>query len=319
MSAPGRELTADCSSCFALCCVALPLTASADFAIDKDAGVPCPNLREDFACGIHTRLRSSGFPGCTAYDCFGAGQHVSHHTYAGVSWREAPGTAQEMFAVFPVVRQLHEMLVHLGQALELSTAAAVHAELAAAKTTIEDLADLGPAALLALDVTPHRRRVGELLTRVSELARADAAAGREHGPSRSGDRRARVDAPAGRERGPSRSGDRRVPHPQAKRGGDLVGARLAGADLRGADLRGAYLIAADLRGADLRGADLLGADLRDADLSGADLTGALFLTGPQVAAARGDLATRLPAHLAPPAHWPQPHFVPEPGRRKARR
>ena len=89
-----------------------------------------------------------------------------------------------------------------------------------------------------------------------------------------------------------------------RRAADLVGARLRGADLRAADLRGALLVAADLREADLRTADLLGADLRDADLRGSDLREALFLTRPQVAAARGDRRTRLPAGLARPAGWP---------------
>lgn len=87
------------------------------------------------------------------------------------------------------------------------------------------------------------------------------------------------------------------------RGADLMGARLPGADLRGANLRGAYLIAADLSGADLRTADLIGADFRDTDLRGADLRDALFLTQPQLSAARGNPATRLPASLAHPAHW----------------
>jgi uncharacterized protein YjbI with pentapeptide repeats len=82
-----------------------------------------------------------------------------------------------------------------------------------------------------------------------------------------------------------------------------VGAALRGARLRGASLRGAYLIGADLRDADLRQADLLGADLRGADLRGADLDGALFLTQPQLEAARGDPATRLPDWLRRPAHW----------------
>ncbi len=55
----------------------------------------------------------------------------------------------------------------------------------------------------------------------------------------------------------------------------------------------------------------MGADLRDADLAAADLSRALFLTSPQVHAARGDartrLPTRLPARLARPGHWdPQP-------------
>ena len=86
-------------------------------------------------------------------------------------------------------------------------------------------------------------------------------------------------------------------------GADLLGADLRGADLRAADLRGAYLIAADLCSADLRTADLLGADLRDADLADADLTGALFLTQPQLNAARGNAGTRIPAALRRPDHW----------------
>jgi uncharacterized protein YjbI with pentapeptide repeats len=76
------------------------------------------------------------------------------------------------------------------------------------------------------------------------------------------------------------------------------------ADLRRASLRGALLLGADLRGADLRLADLLGADLRGADLRGADLSTSLFLTPMQAAAARGDCATRLPARVPRPAHWP---------------
>lgn len=74
-------------------------------------------------------------------------------------------------------------------------------------------------------------------------------------------------------------------------------------ELGGPSYRGALLLAADLRGRDLRHADLLGADLRDADVRGCDLSSALFLTPPQVTAARGDAATRLPARLTRPRHW----------------
>ncbi|KAE8765033.1 pentapeptide repeat-containing protein [Georgenia thermotolerans] len=259
-------LRADCASCFGLCCVALPLTASADFAIDKPAGEPCRNLQADYRCGIHSRLRREGFPGCTVYDCFGAGQRVSQATFAGRSWREDPGTARRMFAVFPVVRQLHEMLVYLAEARTLPAARSLHTALAAAEAETERLAAAGADELLALDVAAHRARVNPLLLRASELARAGAPG-------------------------------RRLRH------ADLLGADLHGADLRGADLRGALLIAADLRGADLRRADLIGTDLRDADLAGADLTGALFLTQPQVTAAKGDGATRLPPALTRPGHW----------------
>ncbi|MGW1184236.1 pentapeptide repeat-containing protein [Streptomyces drozdowiczii] len=262
-------LRADCGNCFALCCVALTLTRSADFAVNKAAGTPCRNLRDDFRCGIHSRLRTEGFPGCTVYDCFGAGQKVSAEIYGRRDWRGAPGTAQEMFQVFPVVRQLHELLWYLTEAAALAPARPLRGEIRKTLEATEALTHLDASALVGLDVAAHRGEVAVLLGRVSELVRATAP---------------------GRKK-------------RSHRGGDLMGARLRKADLRGADLRGAYLIAADLSGADLRLADLIGADFRDADLSGADLTGALFLTQAQVNAAKGSGATLLPAFLSRPAHW----------------
>lgn len=103
-----------------------------------------------------------------------------------------------------------------------------------------------------------------------------------------------LDAASARVRGPDRPDLART---------DLSGTDLRGRDLRDARLRGATLIAADLRGVDLGAADLLGADLRDADLRGARLGAALFLTGPQLASARGDRHTEVPAALRRPGHW----------------
>lgn len=269
-ASPGdrADLRADCSSCFGLCCVALPFARSSDFAADKPAGRPCSHLRADFRCGIHERLRDEGYPGCTVFDCFGAGQKVSQVTFGGTDWRRAPGTAQRMVEVFPVMRQLHELLWYVTEALALPAARPVHDELRRALARIDGLTRGSAESLAGLDVNALRGEVNVLLLRAGELARA-------HLPGR------------------------RKNH----RGADLVGARLSGADLRGASLRGALLVAADLSGADLREADLIGADLRDADLGGADLTGALFLTQAQVNAARGDTATVLPPALSRPAHW----------------
>ncbi|NEC12408.1 pentapeptide repeat-containing protein, partial [Streptomyces sp. SID8014] len=72
----------------------------------------------------------------------------------------------------------------------------------------------------------------------------------------------------------------------------------------------ALLIGADLRGADLRWSDLIGADLRGADLSGADLRGSVYATGTQLAAARGEAATRLPEAVPRPEHWAAEGTVP---------
>ncbi|MFE1962368.1 pentapeptide repeat-containing protein [Streptomyces sp. NPDC059479] len=265
---PGSALRADCGNCFGLCCVALTLSASADFPVDKDAGEPCQHLRTDFRCGIHQRLREQGYRGCTVYDCFGAGQKVSRITFGGQDWRRAPGSAERMFAVLPVMRQLHELLWYLGEALTLEPARPLYGELRDALDTTERLTLTDADALLELDMAARRAAVNPLLLRTSELVRAQVSGRKKN-----------------------------------RRGADLLGTKLKGADLRGADLRGACLIAADLRDADLRLADLIGADLRDTDLRGADLTGAVFLVQTQVNAARGDAATALPTALTRPAHW----------------
>nr|WP_225443495.1 pentapeptide repeat-containing protein [Lolliginicoccus lacisalsi] len=261
-------MQADCANCFGLCCVALPFARSADFAVSKPAGTPCSNLRSDFRCGIHGQLREKGYPGCTVFDCFGAGQKVSHVTFGGVDWRQAPESATSMFEVLPVMRHLHELIWYVTEAIDLASARIIHSDL---RRWLEDLDALtrGSAeAILALDINALRGEVNPLLLRASELGRATVRGSKKD-----------------------------------YRGADLIGARMAGGDLRGASLRGALLIAADLSGADLRQADLIGADLRGTDIRGADLTDALFVTQAQLNAAKGDSATRLPHALHRPAHW----------------
>ncbi|TVX96909.1 pentapeptide repeat-containing protein [Cohnella terricola] len=271
-----RDMQGDCESCFGLCCVALPFAKSTDFAMDKEAGNPCTNLQTDFRCGTHTSLRQKGLRGCTVYDCFGAGQKVSQATFGGRDWRQAPESARQMFEVFPVMWQLHELLWYLTEAITLQPADSIRDELRRALEETTRLADLDPASLLQLNVAAHRAEVNALLLRTSELVRDEAR--RQH-------------------QGPKGRGMK------LGRGADLIGAKLKGADLRYANLRGAYLIASDLREADLRYADLIGADFRDADIRGADLTDVLFLTQMQVNSAKGDAYTKLSPSLTLPPHW----------------
>lgn len=266
------SLVPDCGNCFALCCTALGFARSADFAIDKDAGEECPNLAmEGFDCAIHAELRPRGFKGCAVFDCFGAGQHVAQGTYGGRSWRVEPGSAPQMFAVFTVVRQLHEYLWYLTEAARVASDPGLRAEVKEALRATTALTERPARDLVDLDAETYRADVNALLFRTSAAVRARVPRHRSH--------------------------------PALRRLPDLIGGQLDRADLRGADLRGAYLIAADLTGADLRWADLLGADLRDTALAGADLSSSLFLTQPQVSSANGDAKTRLPRTLDRPAHW----------------
>jgi uncharacterized protein YjbI with pentapeptide repeats len=265
---PNRlDLRADCTQCFAICCVSPAFARSSDFAFDKPAGVPCPHLATDHRCSIHDRLRAEGFAGCTAYDCFGAGQRLAQETFGGRDWRADPEVAGPMFAALPIMRGLHELHWYLTDVLDQATSAPLRHDLWAVSERVERAAASPAGGILEVDLDALRSKVGPLLREASRLARA-----RFDGPDHAGD--------------------------------DLSAADLRGADLRGVCLRGALLIGARLDDADLDHADLLGADLRGADLRGALLAGALFVTRTQLGGAGGDRRTTLPHGIARPTHWP---------------
>lgn len=210
------ELRADCSRCRALCCVAPAFARSADFPIDKPAGVPCVHLAGS-TCTVHTRLRPLGFAGCVAYDCFGAGQRVS----------ALPVPPARMHALLPVVRQLHELLWYLAEAAELAPSA----EVAAAAARIAALDPAGP-----VDVPAERAAVAPLLRAAAATVRRGRSYADHAGADLSG-ARLRGDLSYAVFRG------------ALLLGADLRGARLVRAELLGADLRGADLSGADLTGA----------------------------------------------------------------------
>lgn len=265
------DLQSDCKKCFGLCCVALPYGKSADFPFNKAGGKPCRNLCSNNLCSIHDLLREKGFRGCVSYECFGAGQHVSQFIYNGKDWREDFKHAQEMFAVFPLVQQLHEMLWYLKQALTLKETQSFQASLQKIYKETVELTEKKPKEILEIDIAAHRSNVNVLLVETSKRYRADLI---------------------------KRGKKRRI-----KEDFDYLGANLKGLDLQGEDFRGKLLIAANLSHSDLRKADFIGADLRDANLRGANLTKALFLTQSQINAAIGDIHTKIPNYLEKPSHW----------------
>ena len=269
-----ESLKADCSSCFGLCCTALNIVASSDFAINKNAGTPCPNLNDDFRCKIHQNLREKGFKGCTVFDCLGAGQKVSQNIFNGQNWREHPEIAEKMFSVFPVMEQLYEMIAFISEALTYEVSSSLQEKLNQQLKKLQNLTDMDADSLLSLDLVMCRFPVNELLLETSEYIRSELSS--------------KVFA---------------IKKGKKCSGADWIGKNLSGKDLRTTDLRGAYLIATDLQNTDLRGVDFIGADLRDANLSGANLSTSLFLTQMQINSAKGNEKTILPSHLQRPYHW----------------
>ena len=201
------ELRADCARCVGLCCVVPAFTASSDFAIDKPAGRPCPNLADDFRCRIHSRLREKGFRGCTVYDCFGAGQRVVQDLFDGTP-------DPRMHQVFPVVRKVHEWLWYLTEARTISPDPAIDQTIAELETVTEHPEEYWP-------------RVRELLRKAS------------------GDKKPMKKDLAGRNFGGRDLRDTDL-RGALLIGANLAEADLRGADLIGADLRSAELNGADL-------------------------------------------------------------------------
>ena len=221
----------DCAQCVGLCCVALPFRPSHGFAFAKDAGEPCRHLDDTYRCSIHASLGEAGMGGCIAYECFGAGQHVTKVVYAGATWRGSEDGGAEMFAVFAVVQRLHEMLVLLDQASALVPGP----DLTRLRERVAGHTSGAPEDILGTDLDRLSVSVGDALRGVSRAVRGD-------GPSYAGHDLAGRDL----------------------RDTDLARADLRGAVLIAADLRDSVLDRTDLLGADLRDCDLSGADLSTA-------------------------------------------------------
>lgn len=270
------NLKIECENCFGLCCVALYFSASEGFPTDKVAGKPCVNLKSDFKCKVHNNLRDKGLKGCTAYDCFGAGQKVAQVTYNGLDWNRNKENTKEMFEVFLIMRQLHEMLWYLSEAYTLQNNRPLQSDIMEVIIETEEFTKLSAELLLALDIEAHRVKVNEILKQTSDFIRAKAFSGSATASKTKKKLLKRL---------------------------DLFGADLRKTNLIGADLRGALLIAANLSGNDLSGADLIGSDMRDANIMGADLSKSIFLTQAQINSAKGDSRTKLPKSLKHPSYW----------------
>jgi hypothetical protein len=202
------ELASDCSRCFGLCCAALPFRAGPDFAFDKRADDPCLRLAPSYGCAVHATLRTDGMTGCTVFECFGAGQRTAQQVYDGVSWRERPETAADMFATFARLRDLHELLALLDDALRHGV---LTDDLTGVRARVTELAAGDGAAIQRVDPFALRDEVEPLLQAVSRAVGARDL-----------------------------RGARLV-------GADLRDTDLGRADLLGADLRYARLDGADLR------------------------------------------------------------------------
>ncbi|WP_047834136.1 pentapeptide repeat-containing protein [Robinsoniella sp. RHS] len=263
-----RSLKIDCRKCSGLCCTALYFSKSEGFPNDKPAGKPCTNLMSDFSCAVHKKLMQYNLKGCMAFDCLGAGQKVTSDIYGGVSWKQRPEAASEIFQVFLAVWQLHQMVWYLAEAAAVIPAEKLAEDIDALITEYKNMTALPPDQILQIDIEEYRTRVNLILKKAEELTANSIAPGKN-----------------------------------TVRRSDNMGKNFKKANLDGQDLSMSLLIAANLEGCSLFGTNFLGADMRDTNIRNADLSESLFLTQAQVNAAQGNENTKLPKTLCRPKSW----------------
>jgi len=157
------HLRADCDRCAGLCCVAPAFDGQQGFGFSKPAHVPCTHLQGDFRCDIHAELAGRGFPACSSFDCYGAGQRVTR-LFRGKSWQDSAQLAARMFQAYSRYRGLHELLALLDLALA-HVAPGARARLQQRLEWLEALCESGEALHCAL--TPESLR-GDVLAEIRE-------------------------------------------------------------------------------------------------------------------------------------------------------
>ncbi len=262
-----EELKIDCSKCSGLCCTALFFSKLDGFPEDKMAGIPCFNLQTDFRCKIHAELTKEKMRGCLSYDCFGAGQKVTQTIYNNMNWHTVPEKAQEIFDVFLIVFQLHQILYFLHEAKTIIPARELRNEIYNLIEENRHICNASPQDILTTDIDEYRNRVNECLRKISNLIKLNYKSNKE------------------------------------KNKKDYIGKSFKGKNFNGADFTMYLLIAANFEGCSFNGANFLGADTRDTNFSNADLREAVFLTQGQINSAKGDSNTKLPGILIRPITW----------------
>lgn len=257
------DLRIDCAKCSGLCCVALYCSKTDGFPENKEDGVPCKHLQSNFQCDRHAQLVKKNMKGCLIYECVGAGQKVTKMYAESGNWKTNPKQSKEIYEVFLIVHQLHQMLWYLAQALGVTTDDKLANEIGLLIQENEQITSQGPGILQSYDLEGYRTKVNKILRTLTEK---QAKGSNEQNKN-------------------------------------YFGKNLKGKNLEGKDFSRALMIASNLEHCNLRGANFLGADMRDMNLKNANLSESLFLTQMQINSAKGNKMTNIPSYLVHPSTW----------------
>ena len=203
--------------------------------------------------------------GCLAYDCFGAGQKVTQYCYPDVTWKTHPEKANEIFKVFLIIFQLHQMEWYLLESLSLIKDKQLQAKIETLISENEQITYQYSDEILQFDIEKYRSKANQVLKKVSSIITTDSAY-KAHSK-------------------------------------ECFGRNFKKANLNAKDFSMALMIAANLEGCSLQGTNFLGTDMRDANIKNTDLSSCVFLTQMQINSAKGNSNTKLPKNLSQPISW----------------
>ena len=122
------------------------------FAFDKPAHSACRYLTLENRCAIHARLASRGFPGCVAFDCYGAGQRVTQELFNGMSWRTLDETeVRNLFSTYTTFLTLHRLMAMLALA-EATVSPPLDTQIRLKREQLDDLCRSEEAKSGSLDI-----------------------------------------------------------------------------------------------------------------------------------------------------------------------
>ena len=100
----------------------------------------------------HVPLASHGFPGCVAFDCYGAGQRVTQELFNGMSWRTSDETAvQNLFSAYTSFLALHRLMAMLALA-EATVSPPLDTQMRVKREQLNDLCHSEEAKRGSLDI-----------------------------------------------------------------------------------------------------------------------------------------------------------------------
>jgi len=260
-----KQLKSDCSKCSGLCCVALFFSKIDGFPENKIAGKACSHLMTDYCCNIHCQLTKQKMKGCIGYDCFGAGQHVTQSVYQGKTWNDLFEQSAEIFDVFTVVFQLHQIRYFLIESMLFSIVKPLEKEIHTLYVENIKICHSSIKEILSFDLEKYKTTVNLVLKQLCNLLLRNT-----------NNKESSI---------------------------EFFGKSFKGKNMSGINLSSKLLIAANFEDCLFNGTIFLGADTRDTNFSNANLSESIFLTQGQINSAKGNRNTKLPKHLDYPITW----------------